>query len=190
MRIMVLVRALADKKNIVFVLLSGIIVVLIVDTSISRVSSVIVERFSDARFTTFVLIGIIPGVSQYFILKFVKQESIGNRTAERLHFTISHRITELSQYLLVAIFLFVVIQMIFFQFYSVAALTLATVISYALAGIMMSLLANNFFQWFWSNRNSVVFLYGLSSGMIAINLAITGLFVAELLHNQAAVVSS
>jgi hypothetical protein len=185
-----LLKASANKKNSVFVILSVIIVVLIVDTSISRSTSVVVERISDVRFTAFVLIGIIPGVSQYFILKFVKQESISIRTAERLRVTIIHRITELSQYLLVAIFLFVVLQMIFFQFYSVAALTFATAVSYTLATVMMSLLANKFFQWFRSNRNSVVFLYGLSSGMITINLAITGLFAAEILQSQPPTVSS
>lgn len=185
-----LLKAPANRNNSVFVLLSIIIILLIVDTSISRAASVVVGRFSDPRFATFVLIGSITGVAQYFILRFVKKECISSRTAERLHFTLIHRITEFSQYLLVAIFLFVILQMIFFSFYSVAALTLATVISYTLAGIMMTLLANKFFEWFRSNRNSVVFLYGLSSGMITINLAVTCLFVADILQNQPAFVSS
>nr|MDQ3852547.1 hypothetical protein [Thermoproteota archaeon] len=185
-----LFRALANRNNSIFVLLSIIIVLLIADTSISRATSVVVERISDVRFATFVLIGIIPGVMQYFILKFVKRQSIGIRTARKLDFIVIHRITEFSQYLLASIFLFVVLQMIFFSFYSTAALTLATVISYILAGIMMGVLANKFFGWFRSYRNSVVFLYGLSSGMITINLVVTGLFVTEILQDQPTVVSS
>jgi hypothetical protein len=188
--IVALVRASANRNNSVFVLLSIIIGLLIVDTSVSRANSVVVERFSDARFAAFVLIGVITTGSQYFIFRFVKKESITGKTAERLHFTIVHRITELSQYLLTAIFLYVVLEMIFFSFYSVAALTLATVISYTVASLMMILLANKFFEWFRSNRNSVVFLYGLSSGMITINLAVTGLFVADILQSQPAIVSS
>jgi hypothetical protein len=185
-----LLRASANRNNSIFILLSIMIVLLIVDISISRATSVVVERFSDVRFAAFVFIGIIPGVAQYFVLRFVKRESISSRTAERLHFTVIHRITEASQYLLVAIFLFVIVQMMVFSFYSIPALTLATVIGYTVAGIMMSLLAIKFFEWFRSNRNSVVFLYGLSSGMITINLAVTGLFVAEILQSQPAVVSS
>jgi len=173
-----------------FVLLSIIIILLIVDTSISRATLVVVERFSDARFGTFVLIGIFPGVTQYFILKFVKRETISIRTAEKLHFIVIHRITEFSQYLLAAIFLFIVLQMIFFSFYSTAALSLATMISYILAAIMMSILAIKFFEWFRSYRNSVVFLYSLSSGMITINLVVTGLFVTEVLQSQPTVVTS
>jgi hypothetical protein len=185
-----LLRTLANRNNSVFVLLSIIIILLIADTSISRLTSVLVERFSAARFATFVFIGIISVVAPYFILKFVKKENISSEMAKRLHVTVIHRITEFSQYLLVAIFLFVVFQMMIFSFYSIAALTLATVISYTLASIMMSLLAVKFFEWFRSNRNSVVFLYGLSSGMITINLAVTCLFVADILQSQPAVVLS
>ena len=188
--IIALLRASANRNNSVFVLLSIMIVLLIVDTSISRTTSVVVEHFSVARFATFVLIGIIAGVTQYFILRFVRKESISARMAERIHFNIIHRIIELPQYLLTAIFLFVVLQMFFFSFYSVDALTLATVISYTVASLMMGLLATKFFQWFRSNRNSVVFLYGLSSGMIAINLAVTVLFVTEILQSEPDIVLS
>jgi hypothetical protein len=188
--IIAFLRAQTNKKNTAFVLLSVIIVVLISDTSISKATSGVVGRFSEARFAAFVLMGVIPGVLQYFILKFVKKESISIATAKRLHFATIHRITELSQYLIVAIFLFVVLEMVFFSFYSTAALTLVTAISYTLASVMMVLLANRFFGWFRVNRNSVVFLYGLSSGMITINLAVTGLFVAEILQSQPATVSS
>jgi hypothetical protein len=186
-----LFRSLANRKNSVFVLLSIIFIVLIVDTSISRATSVIPGRFSDVRFATFVLIGIISVVvAPFFILKFTKKENLSNRTAERLHFIVIHRITEFSQYLLAAIFLFFVLQMMIFSFYSIAALTLTTVIGYAVGSLMLGVLAAKFFEWFRSNRNSVVFLYGLSSAMITINLAVTCLFVAEILESQPAVVSS
>src|SRR5919198_3355010 len=111
--IIALLRASANRNNSVFVLLSIMIVLLIVDTSISRTTSVVVEHFSVARFATFVLIGITAGVTQYFILRFVRKESISARMAERIHFNIIHRIIELPQYLLTAIFLFVVLQMFF-----------------------------------------------------------------------------
>ena len=187
--IIALLRASANRNNSVFVLLSVITVLFVADISISR-ATVAVERFSVARFATFVFIGIVSGAAQYFILRFVKKESISARMAERLHFNIIHRITEFSQYLLTVIFLFVVVQMFFFSFYSVDALTFATVVSYALACIMMCLLANKFFGWFRSNRNSVVLLYGLSSSMITINLAVTFLFVAEILQSEPDIVSS
>ena len=186
-----LLRALANKNNNIFVLLSIIIILLIVDTSISRATSVVVERISDARFAIFVFTGIVSVViGPYFILKFIKKESTSIRTAERPYFTVIHRIIDFSQYSLAAIFLFVVLQMMIFSYYSIAAITLAVVIGYTLASILMSVLAIKFFEWFRSNRNSVVLLYGLSSGMITINLAFTGLFVTELLQSQPAVVLS
>ena len=190
-KITALLGALANRNNSVFVLLSIIVILLIVDTSISRATSVLVERLSDERLATFVLIGIISVVvAPYFVLKFIKRESTIIRTTERLHFSIIHRITEVSQYFLAAIFLFVVLQMIIFSFYSMAAMTLATAIGYTLASLLMSLLAIKFFQWFRSNRNSVVFLYGLSSIMITINLAVTGLFVGDILQSQPTIVLS
>lgn len=186
-----ILKDIARRDNNVFALLSIIVVFLIVDTSISRATSVLIDRFSDVRLVTFMIIGIISVVlSPYFIFKFIKRESTTTRISERLQLTVIHLVTRVSQYLVASIFLFVVFQMVFFQYYSTIALTLATAVGYTLASVLMSLLAVKFFEWFRSNRNSVVLLYGLSSGMITMNLAITGLFVVDILQNQPAVVLS
>ena len=184
-------RALANRNNSVFVLLSIIFLLLIVDTSISRATSVVPERLSNVRLAIFVIIGIASVVvSPYFILRFARGQTISTKKADRLHFIVIHRIAELSQYVLAAIFIFFILQMVIFSFYSIAALTLATVIGYTIASFMLGVLAVKFFGWFRSNRNSVVFLYSLSSVMITINLTVTCIFVADILRSQPSVVSS
>jgi hypothetical protein len=52
-------------------------------------------------------------------------------------------------------------------------LTAITSISYILATAMLALLAQRFFSWYKTNRNSVVLLYGLSSAILAINAGFT-----------------
>lgn len=59
---------------------------------------------------------------------------------------------------------------------------LATIgISYTLDTVLMGILAKRFFSWFKSNRSSVVFLYGLSSIVIAINLGFSLGYVFSIL---------
>jgi hypothetical protein len=88
------------------------------------------------------------------------------------------------QYVLAAIIAFVILEMLFFSYYDIAMLTITTIVSYSLAVIMMGLLAQRFFSWFRSNKNVVVFLYGLSSATVAINAAFTLLFVTNLLAQK------
>jgi hypothetical protein len=81
---------------------------------------------------------------------------------------IQHTIVRFTQYLLIGIL--------------TLAIVLATVgISYTLGTVLMVILAKRFFSWFKSNRSSVVFLYGLSSIVIAINLGFSLGYVFSIL---------
>jgi hypothetical protein len=88
-----------------------------------------------------------------------------------------------SQYALTGLIAFLVFQIIVISDYSATLLIIATWFSYAVAIIMMTVLAVRFFSWFRSNRNSVVLLYGLASTMLAINAAFTVVFVSVILMN-------
>jgi hypothetical protein len=81
------------------------------------------------------------------------------------------------QYVLAAVIVFFIVEMVLTSSYNVVVLATAIGISYTLSIILLVLLSKRFFSWFKSNRNSVVLLYGLSSAMLAINAASTLAFV-------------
>jgi hypothetical protein len=68
--------------------------------------------------------------------------------------------------------------------YNIVMLIVAVAASYILAIIMMGLLAQRFFSWFKSNRNSVVLFYGLASTMLAINAGFTFVLVDIILLDR------
>jgi hypothetical protein len=88
-----------------------------------------------------------------------------------------------SQYLLTAIIVFIIFQIIVTSGYNTVLLTAATWISYVTAIIMIGVLAQQFFSWFKSDKNSIVLLYGLSSAMLAANAAFIVSFVTVILRN-------
>jgi hypothetical protein len=94
-----------------------------------------------------------------------------------LHLDILHKMVTIVQYILTAILIFVVLQILVISRYSTFMLSASTAVSYIVAISMLVLLAIRFFSWFKSNRNSVVLLYGLSSATLAINAIFTLTFV-------------
>jgi hypothetical protein len=117
-------------------------------------------------------------------LGFVKNKSKEIRRKKELRFSHIHEIVTIVQYVLTAILVSIILQLVLTSQYNVNLLIAATAISYALAVIIMALLALRFFSWFKSNRNYVVLSYGFASAMFMTN-ALVGLFFADLtLYNN------
>ena len=162
--------------------MSIIIAALIVDTSFIRIYPFIVSQpLSSWRIVLFSIIAIMYVIGQYFILEFVKKKSKEIKTKKELNLEILHKSVTVAQYVLTAILVIVILQMFATSRYNIVMLTAATSISYALAIIMMGLLAKRFFSWFKSSKNSVIFFYGLSSAILAINLGFTLVFASVIL---------
>jgi hypothetical protein len=157
---------------------SILIVSLLVDTSLTRIycistcSGIPVERLP-----VFIAITVVYAISQYLILGFIKQKSREIRAKQGLPFKAIHNIVTIGQTVLTVILVFIILQTVIASYYNTVLLISANTISYMLAIIMMGLLAYRFFSWFESNRNAVVFSYGLSSVMIVINALLTLAFV-------------
>jgi hypothetical protein len=122
----------------------------------------------------------VYAISQYFILEFIKgrgEKELGYAKGKmRLSAATFRKIVSIIQYVITAILIFVILQLIFYSRYSPAATTAITAISYTTAIVMIGLLAYLFFMWFNQNRRSdsglKVFLYGLSSAALVLNTII------------------
>lgn len=172
------------NNKIIFLLVSILIVFLIVDTSIIKIYYFSFNQSPVSwRVILFIVISCVYLVGLYLISQFVKQRSEHIRARQVLHINVLHKIVVTSQYLLTAIIVFVIFQIVVTSGYNTVLLTAATWISYTTAITMIGVLAQQFFSWFKSDRNFIVLLYGLSSAMLAINAAFIVTFVTVILRN-------
>jgi signal transduction histidine kinase len=120
---------------------------------------------------------LVFAVGQYVVLTSIKQEykdkdgKIGGLKKHGLDW-IDKTVT-ITQYALIAILVFTILQMLFMSSYHVIVLRATIFISYGLSFILLALLAKRFFSWFKLNHNLVVLAYALATTMISINAAIT-----------------
>jgi hypothetical protein len=168
-----LASSYSNKKILIVMFI--IITVLITDTSFSKTEDLIGKKESLGwRIIAFAFIVTIYIVGQHFVLGFVKQKRIDKIiTPKEVRLNTIHKIVTLVQYALVTLLVLVLLQILATSHYSTVMLIAITSISYILAIAMLGLLAQKFFSWYKSNRNSVVLLYGISSTILAINTGFT-----------------
>jgi len=164
-------------------IISGVLIVsLIVDTSIIKVyciSSCATDPHQSIP--VFLFIAIVFCIGQYFILKYVNTRSKGNGDNLKPSFKTIQKIIQLTQYVLISILVIITLQMILSSTYSTVLLVSSTIISYALAAVMMFFLAERFFLWFKTSKSSVVLSYAIASAILASNFIVTLIFVDDLL---------
>lgn len=171
-----------SKMRIIFIMIYLTIFALIVDTSIDKIYYL---NFNESSLTTkvtlFMVIAIISLVGQYFFLQFVRNKSVDIRKTNILHIKSLSKIAYIVQTALTTLILIVVFQTTIQTQYSVGVLMSCVGISSLFGGSIMILLTLKFLSWFRSDKNIVLLLYGISSAIIASNIALTGVIVIELL---------
>jgi len=171
-----------NKSRRILIIICIVIAVIIVDTTIVKVSDLVRWRFIHDWKTILLFGGMLAtyAVCYYLILQFIKrkeEEGLGFATGKKIpSAAIFRKVISIIQYIITAIIILVILQMVFYSQYSNAAITAVMIISYATATVMMGLLAYLFFRWFNQNRRSggglTVFLYGLSSAALLLNTMI------------------
>ena len=78
-----------------------------------------------------------------------------------------------TQFVLIAIIISVVLQIIFSSAYLTNLLAVSTAISYGLTIILMGILAWRFLIWFKRSKNLALLLYGLAAAVISFNSIVT-----------------
>jgi hypothetical protein len=162
---------------VIYIILASVIVDTFINQNIQIRNSI--DTTSSWSIALFISLAAIAIVGQYYILGFVKQRSVEIRRKVKT-LSISFKVTEIIQYLLIAVFLFIVADIIIFWHYPSASLALVTAASYGLNIGLMAIFAEIFFLWYKSNRSSIaVLLYGLSFAVIVVTSCIflTGNFI-------------
>jgi hypothetical protein len=152
-----------------FVIFLIVMIALLIDASISIIADIVSKQ--TVTFWGIVLFTVIAAISvlgQYFILKSIKAKSKESKITQE-NFSFLEKTMRIVQYVLIAIMVFVVLEIIVISHYHTNLLITATIISYGSAAFFMSLLACRLFSWIKINRSLVVLLYGLAAAMIAVN---------------------
>jgi hypothetical protein len=166
----------------IFILVSIAIVAILLDISITRISDLMLKTTSSWMVVLFTVIAGISFAGQNLILRLIKQKADKSIPAQKnLRLNSIYKAAIAVHYVLVVIIVIVILQMIITSHYDAVFLNAAAAISYAFAIIMMGILCHRFFSWFRSDKTNVMFLYGLSSLMLAANLCITLWLVSNIL---------
>ena len=128
--------------------------------------------------TMFVTLTAVFGVGQFFLLRFVKENSKDIR-GKNIQLHRFYYVIEIIQYSLFAILLATSLQIILTSSYMTFFLIMSTTISLGLAIAILTILAWLFFRWSRTNKNFIVLLYGLSSVAIITNMILL-LLVSDL----------
>jgi hypothetical protein len=171
------------SRNFLIVMLT-VISILIVDEIITKISVFMSqELMSMWRNVVFAMTVGIFIVGQYFVIKYVKsRESIFAKKGASID--LFHKAITIAQYSLAIILLIAIFQIITASHYNISLLTLAIGISYILAIVNLGLLSQRFFSWYRSNRNLVVFLYGISAVSLSLNAGLTLAFSGLILQDK------
>ncbi|MFY9566201.1 MAG: hypothetical protein WAQ29_07620 [Nitrososphaeraceae archaeon] len=162
-----------------------------VDSQIGYIADFIPEQISsNVGVAAFILIAIIFAITQYLILKYVKQSNKENR-ARVLHLSLTSSIVSVAQYILVGILAFVILQIIMAQQYNIVTLYASHAISYGLWIVTLGLLARAFLSWYQlSNKNVMVLILALSMIAYVVN-GVTGLaYNFNMLSQQKSTITS
>src|SRR5215211_2265331 len=172
--------SLTEYNNRKFLVIISIVVSsLIIDISLSNISDIISVSTSWG-FSAFIAIAIVYAVGQYLILEFVKQKSKRIRMKSP-HFNKLSTIITIVQYVLTATIVFIILQIFVNSYYYTSMLIWSSSISYAIASIIMVILALELFSWYRSNRNFILLLYGVSFIITSISIVSSLVFFTVIL---------
>src|ERR671910_1395366 len=167
------------STRIFFIVISIVVSSLIIDSSLSNISDII-RVSTNWGFSAFISVAIVYAIGQYLVLEFVKQRSMGIRSKSPRFNSLSTVVT-IVQYVLTAIIVFVILQIFLNSYYYTSMLTWNLSISYAMASIIMVILALEFFSWYRSNRNFIVLSYSVSFIVTGISIVSAIIFFTIIL---------
>jgi hypothetical protein len=154
---------------VIFVFLAFLTADVVVDNLSLNVTA---ENISSLPWVTlFVALTAAFGLGQFFLLRFLKENSKDVR-GKNIQLERFYRVIEIVQYLLFAVLLVTCLQIIVASSYMTLFLIISTTLSLGLAIAIQIILAWLFLRWSRIKKNFVVLLYGLSSVAIIANLVL------------------
>jgi hypothetical protein len=161
-----------DGYKKLFTLMLVVIITITIDSQIGYIADFIPEQLSSSTgISIFIVIAALFVISQHLILAYIKQSNKENRDrAPHLHLHLLQAGVSISQYLLAALVVLVILQILIMREYNIITLYITYAISYGLWIVTLSLLVRAFFSWYrFSNKDVLVLILALSMIAYVIN---------------------
>lgn len=169
------------SSRIVFVITCILTTVLLIDTSLGRISNFISSNAQGSfLISTFTMTVITYIVSQYIILEYTNKK-IKDITRKNVFSDVTSKTLRGFQYSISVFLIVVLLEILFNSNYHTIMLTIIITISYGLSIVTLAILAKHFFSWFRSRKSYVVLLYSLSSSVFVISSIFSLLFVSDIM---------
>jgi hypothetical protein len=154
----------SSNSRKLLVIISIVVTTLTVDSQVGNIADFIAEQLaSGVGIATFIGIGVIFAVTQYYILSYIKQGKSKESTARVRYLNVTHRIVTIAQFVLAGVIALVILEILIAKEYNIVILYAALSISYGLWIVTLGLLARAFFSWYrLSNKNVMVLIFALS----------------------------
>jgi hypothetical protein len=154
------------------IIISALIVLMVTAISLIRAYDIISKQLIpiDTRDILFGIISIVCLVAEYLLLELIKPPPGDERGKIRLHIILLYKVTKAVQYVIGAIVVFVILQILFSSYYNTAVLLAIILCSYTLSIGILSVFISRILT---LKRNTIfTFLFVLALGSITINAAI------------------
>jgi hypothetical protein len=167
----VIYKGSAFSTGQISIIVYVLIAVLSLDTIINQLSAILGSNIlpSTAGIILFIATGVVTIACQLFILQFVGRTSLAIRSKVK-HIKRMHTAVTISQYFIIFLFLFAMLEIVLTDRYSSISSLLLTTASYLVSITLMGIFTFLFLSWYRINRSSVlVLLYGLSFATVVIS---------------------
>lgn len=166
-----------DYGKIVFSLTAIVIVVLMTDTLLIKLSDFFVTSFNfEVSLISFIAIAATFGAGQFLFLRLVGEKIKAFRVKGSFSMYL-HKVVLGVQYALAAILVLITLELLTISQYSVNMLIASVTISYSLGAAAMLILARYFLLWYKMNKDYLMLAYGVSAVVLAVHLVFTFSFV-------------
>jgi len=167
--------------------LIGLMAIMLIDTSLSTSLCISLCLYTvTSSIPIFLILATVFFIIQIMLIRNVFGRTSGKSFKSSILMSryLTSNVVILFQVVLAALIGVILLQIVYYDYYSTSALVIITILSYSCASLMLGLLALRFFSWFRSNKNLVVLLYACASATLTINAMFTLLFVTLSLEDR------
>lgn len=177
--------ALPSSNKIMLAVMVIIIVTMMIDVSFARVYNLIPK--SQLSFWKIIAFGVMTAIvvtCQYFVLGYISLKNTDKQPFAANYVRLIGRIVTLSQFVISALLISLVAQIVIVPYYYTPVLIAIVSLSYGLAAFMMGLLTHRFLSWSISNKKYLMILYAVAAASLSVNVGFTLAYANDILLDR------
>ncbi len=164
----------------------GLVVTLLIDTSVVKVYDLLDKSFIPARekILLFSVNSFACLLLEYLIIWYLRNSFLKHQAILGASSKLFYTMFFISILLLTALFGYLSFQMFYKNSYYTLITITITLTSYLTSSLFLIMLSVLFISWYSSNHNSLVLLYSISIGLIVINLMLTAAYSVASINDR------